>query len=529
MAGEVVGSALSSGGFSPDVIVVGAGSAGCAAVRRLVDRGDVRVLLLEAGGPDTNPAIHDPARVFELWFAEEDWAYRTVPQAGALERRLNLPRGRVVGGSSCLNAMIHVRGARADYEHWRYLGNADWGWDDVLPVYKRMEDFDVGASEVHGVGGPVHVMSEYEVAPLHAAIIDAAQEVGIPRNLDHNDGEPDGIATVQLTIKDGRRHSAAAAYLGPVANHANLRVLAGAHVRRLLLEGGRCIGVEWERDGQLERANAAAEVVVCAGAIGSPRLLLLSGIGPAQELAGVGVNSVVDLPGVGRNLHDHLLSAVIFSAEREIAPPQRGLGHAQTHLFWRSRSGLAVPDTQPVNFSVPLYEQWMSGPPNAFTLLGGIIRPASRGSVRLSGPDASDELLIDLGALAVEADLATLQASVEQCRTIGAANALSGEWGARELYPGPKVTDPAELRAYIRQTVTTYHHQSGSCKMGVDVDAVVDPRLRVYGVNGLRVADASIMPTVTTGNTNAPSMMIGERVSDFIAERHATAPTAQST
>ena len=523
MTSSVLGS-LPTAGFSPDVIVVGAGAAGCAAARRLVDRGDVNVLLLEAGGQDTNPAIHDPARLFELWGTEEDWAYRTVPQANAAGRQLYLPRGRVVGGSSCLNAMIHVRGARADYEHWRYLGNAGWGWDDVLPVFKRMEDFDAGASEVHGVGGPVRVMSEYEVAPLHASIVEAAQKMGIPRNPDYNDGELDGIAPVQLTISGGRRHSAAAAYLAPIADHPSLRVLTGALARRLLFDGARCVGVEWERHGAIERAHAGSEVVLCAGAIGSPRLLLLSGIGPGRELDKLGLSSVVDLPGVGRNLHDHLCSAVIFSAEPAIAPPAPGFQHAQTHLFWRSRPGLAVPDTQPVNFSAPLYEPWMSGPPNAFTLVGAIVRPASRGSIRLSGPNPSDDLLIDLGALTVESDLRALQASVEQCRSIGTASPLRDDWGARELYPGPSVKNDADIRAYIRKTLTTYHHQAGTCKMGIDAEAVVDPQLRVYGVEGLRVADASVMPAVTTGNTNAPSQMIGERVSDFIASQHASGP-----
>jgi choline dehydrogenase len=262
---------------------------------------------------------------------------------------------------------------------------------------------------------------------------------------------------------------------------------------------------------------AGAEVLLCAGSIASPRLLLLSGIGPAEELSGLGLDVTVDLPGVGRNLHDHLLSPAIFSAERVIDPPSAGLSPIQTHLWWRSRPGLRVPDTQPIHFSVPLYEPWMQGPDNAFTMLGGLVRPASRGAIRLSGPRPEDPLLIDPEILAVDADVDALTASLSQVREIAAAGPLAGDWGARELYPGPGIRTDAQLRDYIARTVISYHHQAGTCKMGIDIDAVVDPRLRVYGIDGLRVADASIMPAVTSGNTLAPSLMIGERVADFIA------------
>jgi choline dehydrogenase len=502
--------------FAADVIVVGAGSAGCALTRRLVDAG-VDVLLLEAGGPDDSPAIYDPARFHELWLAAEDWAYYTTAQPHAAGRELHWPRGKVVGGSSCLNGLIHVRGARTDYEEWVRLGADGWGWDDVVPAFRRMEDFDAGPSEVHGTGGPLRIMSRYELAPIHQAIVAAAQEVGIAYNADYNAGVLDGVAQMQLAIREGRRDSAASAYLRPVARAANLRVFTRAHAHRLLLEGTRCVGVEFAHHGELRRARADAEVVVCAGTIESPALLLRSGLGPAGELRALGIAVAADLPGVGRNLHDHLLSPSIWAADTEIVPFEPGLSPIQTHLWWRSRSGLPGPDTQPIHFSVPLYEPWMEGPANAFTLMGGMVRPQSRGTIRLTGPSAADPLLIDPQILAAEADLAALAASLEQVREMGAAPALRA-WGARELYPGPEVVEAEQVREYVRRTAISYHHQVGTCRMGAadDAGAVVDPRLRVRGVEGLRVADASVMPAVTSGNTNAPSLMIGERAADFV-------------
>jgi choline dehydrogenase len=493
--------------FSADVIVVGAGSAGAAAARRLVDRGDARVLLLEAGGPDTNPAIHDPHRVHELWFAPEDYAYLTVPQRAAKDRRLHIPRGKVLGGSSALNGMIWVRGAPVDYDVWAHLGCAGWSWEDVRPAFERAES-------------TVSVISEYERQPIHQAIVTAAEEAGIAHNPDYNSGELDGVAWMQHTVKDGRRHGTAEAYIRPVLDHPNLRVLTGAHVRRLLFDGTRCTGVEWERDGRVESGCAGSEVIVSAGTIESPRVLMLSGIGPEEELRRHGIEVVQHLPGVGQNLHDHLLSPLIYSAEREIEPPAPGVPHCQTHLWWRSKPGLVAPDVQPIHFSVPLYEEWMEGPANAFSLMAGMVRPASRGSIRLTSADPWAELAIDPAALECESDLETLVAALELCRDYAGSPALR-EWGVSEIHPGPDVRSRDDLRNWARATAITYHHQVGTCKMGVDADAVVDPALRVHGIEGLRVADASVMPVVPSGNTNAPAIMIGERVSDFVADVHA--------
>ncbi|WP_017793542.1 GMC family oxidoreductase [Leucobacter salsicius] len=506
------------------VIVVGAGSAGSVVARRLADAG-VQVTVLEGGGEDTNPAIHDPSRMGELWHSADDWDYYTVPQRGAADRRLHLPRGKVLGGSHSLNAMIWVRCVPQDFDHWAALGNDGWAWDDVLPVYRAIENFHgAGDPELHGEDGLLDVTSEYELAPIQQAIIDAAVEEGLAHNLDYNGAEIEGVSQQQVNVRDGARFNTYMAYLKPVRDR--VRVEVGCHVHELIFadeaahagagsvagdaDRPRVIGVRYEQDGEL-RELLADEVILAAGAIDSPRVLLRSGIGPADELAEHGIASRVDLPGVGKNLHDHVLAPVIFETETPVGPPLPGASVTQTHLFWKSREELDRPDTQPINFSVPMYGESLeprSG--DGFSLMAGLVTPQARGSIKLSGPAATDPLLVDIDALGHDDDVASLVASVQQCRRIGQQPALAGQWGATEVYPGPEVGDGDDLVEYVRDTVATYHHQVGTCKMGVDDLAVVSPRLAVHGVDGLRVIDASVMPRVTTGNTNAPAVLIGE-------------------
>ncbi|ORW71462.1 hypothetical protein AWC23_14270 [Mycobacterium saskatchewanense] len=498
-----------------DMIVVGAGSSGAAMTRRLVDAG-LTVLLLEAGGPDINPAIVDPTRLFEVWSGPDERGYQTVPQPQAANRCLSWPRGKALGGTSSLNAMVHVRGARRDFDHWAYLGNPGWSWADVLPTFRRMEDYDGGESPLHGVGGPLHILTHYEPDDVHGSVLDGFVELGLPVNPDYNCGVLDGVSAMAFTIKDGRWHSTASAYLRPVESCPNLTVLTGARARRLLMRGNRCVGVEWTRNGRVESTTAEREVIVCAGGIESPRLLMLSGIGDADHLRAVGIDVVVDLPGVGRNLHDHLLAPVILTTDRPIDAPTPGLPLTQAHVWARTRPGLLTPDIQPIALGFPLYsEPWMTGPDNGISLLAGMVRPSSRGGIRLTGPRTDDTLLIDPATFTCEEDLTALVAAVKLCRELETTKALS-EWGFRERYPGPEVETTEALRDFVRRTAFTYHHHVGTCKMGVDVDSVVDPRLRVHGVEGLRVADASIMPAVTSGNTNAPAVLIGERAADFV-------------
>jgi choline dehydrogenase len=497
-----------------DYVIVGAGSSGCVIAARLTENEAVSVLLIEAGGRDINPDIHIPANAWQVWQTSDDWAYTTIPQAAAANRSLYLPRGKVLGGSSSLNATIYIRGNRTDYDTWAYLGNPGWDYSSVLPYFKKSEDYHAGASVFHGTDGPLCV-SKMTPNPLTEAFIEAAVTTGLRRNDDFAGESALGVGLCDMTVRDGKRCSAAAAFLRPALERPNLTVLTGARARRLLVGAGRCSGVEFEHGGEIRTATASAEVIVCAGAIASPQLLMLSGIGNADALQALGIDCVVDLPGVGQNLQDHLLTFIIHEAAQPIPPPQNNV--LEAHLFAKSDSRLPGPDIQPLfmNNAPPL--PTIDIPPNSYALAPGIIRPASRGEIRLTGNSLSDPLHIDPRYFSQEADVRAMLHSLELSLEIMHAPPLAA-WRKREVSPARH--DRKHLTTHIRETCETYHHQAGTCKMGIDAESVVDPELRVYGIEGLRVADASIMPTVISGNTNAPSIMIGERAADFIRAAH---------
>ncbi|WP_442939314.1 GMC family oxidoreductase [Nonomuraea sp. SYSU D8015] len=479
--------------------------------RRLLDAG-LSVALVEAGGPDTNPAIHDLSRVGELWLGPEDWGWFSAPQSNALGRRLHVPRGKVVGGSNQLNGTIWVHGSPWDYDQWAARGNTGWDWAGVAPLFERIErDIVTGEGFLDRV--------QPELSPIQEAILDAAVAWGLPLNKDYNDGELEGVSRMQLNLRDGKRLSTWAAYVCPVLDHAKLTVHTQTLVDRLVVKGGRVTGVRViEQDGE-PRTLSAGLVILCAGALASPGVLLRSGIGPAADLEALGIEVVADVPGVGANLQDHFLVPVIFGTERrEITPPQPFQPITQTHWFWKSDPSLPVPDTQPINFSIPFsYDLEMTGPPSGFTLHAGLVRPKSTGSLTVSSVDPTAEPVIDFGLFTDDQDLATLVTSVRQCREVGRQAPLAEEWGAYEVLPGPDVDSSDEaLARWVRRAVNTYHHQVGTCRMGVDEGAVVTPELKALAVDGLMIADASVMPSITTGNTNAPTAMIAERAADLI-------------
>lgn len=497
-----------------DVAVVGAGSAGCAVARRLVDAG-LNVVVLEAGGADDNPAIHDPRRMFEMLGSPEDWAYVTVPQPGCQDRTIPCPRGRVLGGTSCLNAMIYARGHPSDYDTWAYLGNAGWSYADVLPIFRRSEDFDRGASKYHGAGGPLHVLSDFDPHPLLADVVAAAQEAGLALNPDYNGADMEGVSFEQLNIIDGERHNAARAFLHPVRDAPNLTILTRSQATRLLIEEGACVGVELLRNGQLVSIRIEHELFLCAGAIDSPKLLMLSGIGNASELERLGIPSQLDLPGVGLHLQDHVYSPIVYSAARPIPPAVPGIQQFHAHAFWRSRPGLIGPDIQTLLGHLPVYPEGIEGPPDGYTLASMLVRPVSTGAVTLASSDPLAAPVIDPRYLSCDADADAIAAGIELCREIARAPALD-EWRGREIAPGEDVRSRSDLLRYVRRTCGTIYHPVGTCRMGSDRLSVVDAELRVHGIDRLRIADASIMPLITSANTHAPSVMIGERAADLV-------------
>ncbi|GAB3315949.1 GMC family oxidoreductase N-terminal domain-containing protein [Geodermatophilus aquaeductus] len=524
-------------GTEYDVVVVGAGSAGCALAARLTEDPSVRVLLLEAGGSDDVLEVQIPAAMYKVWRTRRDWNYTTEPQPGLGGRGLFWPRGKLLGGSSSINAMIYVRGAAADYDEWAQLtGDPAWSYEAVLPLFRRMEDNARGADRFHGVGGPLRVEDLRSPHAWTRAVVGSALAAGYPRNDDFNGATQDGVGQYQVTQRRGRRWSAADAYLRPALGRPNLTVLTGALTTRVLLSGGRATGVEYRRGGQTHTAHAAGEVVLSGGAVNSPQLLMLSGIGPGAHLREVGVDVVHDLPGVGGGLQDHPLVPVIWDVRsgRSLLRAESPSGYArwfgarrgplssnlaEAGLFTRSRPDLEHPDLQYHFLPVKFWRQAEVDPDvDAFTAAAVLVHVHSRGSVRLRSADPTWAPAIDAGYLTDERDLDALVTGVEKAREIAAvgplASVLAGEWS-----PGSSVRTREGLRQSVRDTLESLYHPVSSCRMGTDDDSVVDPQLRVHGLEGLRVVDASVMPTLVRGNTNAPTIMIAERAADLLAGR----------
>jgi len=498
-----------------DYIIVGGGSAGCALAARLSEDPACSVLVLEAGGADTKELIHVPPAWPALWGSEVDWDYTTTAQGGTADTTHKWPRGKVLGGSSSINAMVFLRGHRADYNGWAQSGALGWGYQDVLPYFKRMECVAGKDAAFRGSSGPMQPHVAVNPNPMSFAFLDAARELGHPMTSDFNGAQQEGAGWHELSIHDGKRQSTAVAYLHPAMGRANLTVLTGAHTRRLILSGARCTGVEYVRDGQLSQASASAEVIVCAGAVDSPRLLLLSGVGPADHLRAVGVKVAHDLRGVGQNLHDHPLLCFVTEAGQVIPPGNNN--HAEVSMLFSSRSGLPGPDMQFMFIHVPFHPPGLESAPNSYTF-GISAVPISRGSIKLASADPEQKPLINPDYGIEAEDIKRLLFGLKLAREMNATKALSA-WGKAEAPASAGVQDEAGLRRFVARSINTYYHPVGSCKMGVDDMAVVDPQLRVHGLSGLRVADASVIPTVPCVNTNPASIMIGEKAADLVRGR----------
>jgi choline dehydrogenase len=516
-----------------DYIIIGAGSAGCVLANRLSEDPAVKVLLLEAGGRDNRKEIHIPLAFSKLFKGPCDWTYFTEPEPQLGNRSLYWPRGKVLGGSSSLNAMIYIRGHRSDYDQWRDLGNAGWGYADVLPSFKKSENQQRGASEYHGATGPLHVSDLRTVNPLSDAFVEAGQEAGFQRNHDFNGASQEGFGYYQVTQNNGQRHSAAAAFLHPAMTRKNLTVKADTHVFGIYFEGKRAAIVSFQQGSGSVQERAEREIILCAGAVGSPQLLMLSGVGAANHLRQFDVPVVCDLPGVGGNLQDHPATAVVYECTKPVSlasaesfsnlvrymVAKKGpltSNVAESGAFIKTSAGCQVPDLQ-FHFGVGYFVEhgFRQIKGHAFTFGATLLHPWSRGDIRLRSSNPLDAPSIRANYLADSRDMDVMLEGVKLSRALAATKAFSNYRGA-ELHPGPQAKDEGALRAHIASFTETLYHPVGTCKMGQDSAAVVDSELRVHGVEGLRVVDASIMPTVVGGNTNAPTIMIAEKAADLI-------------